>query len=316
MKDEFAVAVVGAGMMGSGIAAVASLAGHPVVLVDRGEAEVERGLQQARACVDQLRDNGLASADAAARVTGLLSGSTDMAAGCRAARLIIEAVTENLALKQKLFQELDSLASPDAVITSNTSGLRITDISRMAVKAARMATTHFWFPAHLVPLVEVVMGERTREETARWLHGVLLGWGKVPVIVRRDLPGQLANRIQQALIREAICLVQDGVASPEDVDMAIKMSMGIRLPVWGPLEHIDAVGLDLALSVQKDVLSSLDHSPQPPELLAQKVREGNLGHRTGKGFYDWSRKSMPELLARRDRFIMQALRIIREERRD
>ena len=161
MKDEFAVAVVGAGMMGAGIAAVAALAGHRVVLVDRGAAEVERGLQQARTCVDQLRDNGLAGAEAAARVTGLLGGSTDMAAGCRSARLVIEAVTENLALKQKLFRELDTLAPADAVITSNTSGLRITDISRMAVNAGRMATTHFWFPAHLVPLVEVVMGERT-----------------------------------------------------------------------------------------------------------------------------------------------------------
>ena len=155
------------------------------------------------------------------------------------------------------------------------------------------------------------MGEKTGEAVAVQVHKLLLSWNKAPVIVKKDLPGQLANRILQAVIREAINIVQMGLATPEDVDTAIKMGMGIRFPVWGPLEHIDAVGLDLALSVQRDVLPGLDNNPVPPRYLQELVEQECLGYKTGKGFYDWQVKDMQELATRRDRFIIEALRILK-----
>jgi 3-hydroxybutyryl-CoA dehydrogenase len=159
--------------------------------------------------------------------------------------------------------------------------------------------------------VEVVIGEKSDPTVADQMYKLLKGWNKAPVIVKKDMPGQLANRILQAVIRESINIVQMGLASPEDVDTAIKMGMGIRFPVWGPLEHIDAIGLDLAMSVQRDVLPGLLNSQEPPHYLDELVEQDNLGYKTGKGFYDWQKKDMKELANRRDQFIIGALRILK-----
>ena len=141
----------------------------------------------------------------------------------------------------------------------------------------RAVTAHFWYPAHLVPLVEVVMGDKTREETACFVKDEIASWGKKTVLVKKDLPGQLANRILQAVIREAVNIVQMGLASPEDVDTAVKAGMGIRFPVWGPLEHIDAVGLDLCSDVQDTVLPGLSARTDANPLMRKLAGEGNLG---------------------------------------
>jgi len=313
MTRESRVAILGVGMMGPGIAACSALAGHPTVLIGRDPERAAHGVEAACANIKQLSEHDLVDAGRAEEGVALISGSSDFAGSCKAASLIIEAVSEDLLLKQKIFKEIDDAAPPGTIITSNTSGLRITDIARLAANKERMATTHFWYPGHLVPLVEIVMSEHTREEVAQELYRLLGSWRKAPVIVRRDLPGQLANRILQAVIREAVNIVQSGLATAADVDTAIKMGMGIRFPVWGPLEHIDAVGLDLALSVQKDVLPGLNNRAEPPKLLEDLVTSGSLGHKSGKGMYDWSAKDMDRLKARRDRFIIQSLKHLREE---
>ncbi|MFZ3079894.1 MAG: 3-hydroxyacyl-CoA dehydrogenase NAD-binding domain-containing protein [Bellilinea sp.] len=305
------VAIIGAGLMGSGIAACSTLGGHPTIIMDKTSELAFAGSNRAKQNLTQLLDNKLINPAQADAAQALLQAETDLKRAVKDSFLIIEAVSENLSLKQELFQKLDHLAPPDVIITSNTSGLRITDIAKYATHPERMVTTHFWFPAHLVPLVEVVMGEKTGETVAVQVHKLLLSWNKAPVIVKKDLPGQLANRILQAVIREAINIVQMGLATPEDVDTAIKMGMGIRFPVWGPLEHIDAVGLDLALSVQRDVLPGLDNNSVPPRYLQELVEQECLGYKTGKGFYDWQVKDMQELATRRDRFIIEALRILK-----
>ncbi len=311
MADKNAIVVIGAGLMGPGIAACSALAGHPTTLIDLSAEIAAAGMDKAKANIAQLLENQLVGPDQARSARELLQIGTEVGQHLADTSLIIEAVTEDLALKQKLFASLDKMAPPDVLITSNTSGLRISDIARYTQHPERTATTHFWFPAHLVPLVEVVMGDRTDEAAAVRIRETLLTWGKAPVIVRKDLPGQLANRILQAIIREACNIVQMGLATAEDVDTAIKMGMGIRFPVWGILEHIDAVGLDLALSVQKDVLPGLNNDPRPAEHLQDLVERGNLGYKTGKGFYDWQTKDMGALAAARDRFIIQALRVLR-----
>jgi len=310
MVSKNKVAIIGAGMMGPGIAARAALAGHPTVQIDVSQERADAGVERALAAVQQLLDNGLAEAGQAQRARALLGAAPALAPHIADTFLIIEAVSEKLALKQQVFKELDALAPLDVIIASNTSGLRITDIAAHTVHPERTVTTHFWFPAHLVPLVEVVMGDRTTEAVAVKVKELLITWGKAPVIVRKDLPGQLANRILQAILREATNIVGMGLATPEDVDTAVKMGMGIRFPAWGPLEHIDAVGLDLALSVQGDVLPGLYNEPRPVQAFRDLVEAGNLGHKTGRGFYDWRVKDMAVLSARRDRFIIEALRIL------
>jgi 3-hydroxybutyryl-CoA dehydrogenase len=313
MKKITDVAILGVGMMGPGIAACSALAGHPTTLLGKSADRASRGVEIAEQNIRQLHEHDLVSSDQAGRGISLLSGSSDFLGAFRTASLIIEAVSEDLSLKQKLFKEIDEAAPPQTIITSNTSGLRITDIARLAANKARMATTHFWFPGHLVPLVEIVMSDDTREEVAQDLYGLLKTWNKAPVIVRKDLPGQLANRILQAVIREAVNIVQLGLASPEDVDTAVKMGMGIRFPVWGPLEHIDAVGLDLAASVQRDVLPGLNNRPEPPQLLNDLVAGGSLGYKSGQGMYDWCEKDMETLKNRRDRFIIHVLKHMRSD---
>lgn len=311
MRDS--VVIVGSGMMGCGIAARSALAGNPTILVDRQTAQVEQGIARAGECMKVLRENGLEPKGAEVNAEVLLAGTCDLAEALQSAKMVIEAVYENLELKQQLFAEMDSILPPEVPITSNTSGLRITDIARDVKHPERAMTTHFWFPAHLVPLVEVVMSDRTDLAMAEAVRQELNRWGKSAVLVKRDLPGQLANRILQAIIREAVDIVESGLAEPEDVDTAVKMGMGIRFPAWGPLEHVDAVGLDLCRSVQNTVLPDLCDGKKAGALMDRLTEEGNLGYQSGRGIYDWSKKDMEKLRGERDHFIIEALKILKYE---
>lgn len=305
------VLIVGSGLMGSGIASCAALAGNSAVLNDVDAERLEKGLASAIKCVDELAAQGLAEPESAAAAKGRLSTSLDLGAECGKADLVIEAIVENLGAKQVLFEKLDALTPETVPILSNTSGLRITEIAARAKHPERTMTAHFWFPAHLVPLVEVVMSESTDRGMAQSVKELLCGWGKAAVLVRRDTPGQLANRVLQAVIREATNIVDIGLASAEDVDLAIKMGMGIRFPVWGPLEHIDAVGLDLGYSVQNTVLPEISDSKKPADGLKAHVERGELGFKTGSGYYDWNQKSMEELAGTRNDFIVHALKFMK-----
>ncbi len=310
MKNK--VTIIGSGLMGAGISTCAVLAGHETVLVDVDSERLETGRRKCYVNMDQLVSGGLIDLYDAKQAKRLISTSTQLAASVKGSGLIIEAVTENLQLKQKIFKELDAITPVEVLLVSNTSGLRISDIAQETRYPERIATTHFWFPAHLVLLVEIVLGEQTNPEVGEELRLLLKGWGKSPVVVKKDLPGQLANRILQAVIREAVYIVETGLASPEDVDTAIKAGMALRFPVWGPLEHIDGVGLDLALSVQKCVLPNLDSSMTPSTYLSELCSNGKLGYKTGEGFYDWSQKSMDKLAACRDKFIIETVKLLNE----
>ncbi len=303
------VSIVGGGMMGSAIASKSALAGNPTVIVDRTEEMANNAFARMKKCLQELVEYGLIGVEEADAAQNRVSVCADLRQGVSGAEMIIEAITENLAAKQELFEKLDALAPKEVPITSNTSGLRITDIAAKAARhPERTMTTHFWFPGHLVPLVEVVLWEKTDPAMAGSVKQTLQTWGKVPVIVKRDLPGQLANRILQAMIREAVHIVEIGLATPEDVDAAIKAGPGIRLPVWGVLEHIDGVGLDLGRSVQDTVLPELCDDKAAAPLLNELVEKGQLGYKSGRGFYDWNVKDMDKLAENRNRFIVQALK--------
>jgi 3-hydroxybutyryl-CoA dehydrogenase len=304
------VVIVGSGLMGSGIACCAALAGNETILVDISFERACAGLEKAKNCIDELLANGFCIAEQAAKAKILVKPKDSLEVALEHARLVIEAIVENLPLKQDIFETMDALLPKEVPILSNTSGLRITDIAERVKFPERCLTAHFWYPGHLVPLVEVVVGEHSSLEVAESVRDELKSWGKAAVIVRRDHPGQLANRILQAIMREAIDIVASGLASAEDVDTAIKMGMGIRFPAWGPLEHIDAVGIDLVHSTQTNVLPDIDNRPGPNPYLTRLMEEGNLGYKTGRGFYDWSVKDMKKLEKKRNHFIIEALKIL------
>ncbi len=301
-------AVIGTGMMGPGIAATVALGGVETAIISRSADSARHGLATALSYVALLRSNGLAASAQAEWAQTHLSASGDLHAAVSEVDLVIESAPENLLFKQKLFAGLDAVARPDAVLASNTSGLSITAIAELCTRPQRVLTTHFWNPPHLMPLVEVVKGERTSHEIAVAVRDLLTRCGKVPVLVKKDRPGQLGNRLQMALVREAVNIVQEGIADAEDVDLAAKAGFGLRLPVYGILEHQDIVGLDLGCEVVDYVTRDLNNQPGAPSLMQQLLDEGKLGAKTGQGFYNWTTKSADEVRARRDAFILKMVR--------
>lgn len=265
-------AVVGAGLMGRRIAGVLASAGLDVAITDTN-AEILH-----------------AAAVEAARVAGAGRGSVaaaaDLAAAIPDADLVIEAVVENLAVKQELFERLATLA-PDAVLATNTSVLPIGAVTERVEDGSRVIGTHFWNPPDLIPVVEVVPSARTAPDTADRVVALLTQVGKLPVRVGRDVPGFIGNRLQHALWREAIALVAEGVCDPKTVDLVVRNTIGLRLATLGPLENADYIGLDLTLAIHDAVIPSLNHDPHPSPLLRELVAAGQLGARTGHGFLDW-----------------------------
>ncbi len=301
-------AVVGAGTMGPGIALTLALGGVRTKILDLTEERAAKGLEKARAQLRLIEENELADSGRVGRALELLHSGTDFEATVASADLVVESVPEELALKQALFARMDAIARPEAVLASNTSGLSITAIASECERPERTLTTHFWNPAHLMPLVEVVKGDRTSEELPRAVANLLAACGKTPVLVRKDRPGQLGNRLHMALLREAVNIVAEGIADAEDVDRALKAGFGLRLPVYGVFEHADLVGLDLTHTVLDYTARDL-FSPSPATpLLSELLRKGDLGVKSGKGFYDWSKKSAEDVVARRDRFVLEFLR--------
>ena len=307
-------AVIGTGMMGPGIAATLAMGRLRATILSRTEENAAKGADVARAQLHVLAENGLADPadvrDAADRVdASCLFDQT-----VEKADLVIESAPENMDLKQKLFARLDAVADRSAVLGSNTSGLSITAIAARCSHPERVLTTHFWNPPHLMPLVEIVQGEKTSPQVVQAVRELLAVCGKVPVIVKKDRPGQLGNRLQMALVREAAYIVGEGIADVEDVDLVAKNGFGLRMPAYGIFEHQDAVGLDMALDILDYVAKDLYNEPKAPDFYSAKVAHGDLGAKTGKGFYDWSKKSIDEVKARRDRFVIDVLRARRIER--
>ncbi len=300
--------VIGTGTMGPGIAASLALAGARTTLVSRTADGAMRAVFTAQALVEQLRQHELADAAAAQAALTRLFGSDDAPAVTAAAGLVIESIVEDLPLKQDLFRKLDEAAPPETILASNTSGLSITEIARATKRPGRVITTHFWNPPHLMPLVEVVMGHETEEATARRTMDTLRALGKTPVLIRKDRPGQLGNRIQSALMREAMYIVQEGIATVEDVDLACRLGFGLRMPMWGPLQHIDAVGLDLVRAVQDYVLPDLYNEPRAPQILRDKLERGELGQKAGRGFYDSRTHDLEADKKARDAYLIDFLR--------
>lgn len=284
------IAVIGAGLMGHGIAQVFALAGHAVRVHDVA-ADPLASLRERVA--RNLRELGQDAA-AAARV----QPCADLAEAVRDADVVFEAGPENLAWKQELFARLEALAPAHATLASNTSVIPITEIMASVSSGARALGTHWWNPPYLVPLVEVIKTPRTDAAVARAMFDLLARVGKTPAMVEKDVPGFIGNRLQHALWREAIALVAAGVCDARTVDTVVKASFGRRLPVLGPLENADLVGTDLTLAIHRTVLPAIDATPGPSPYLEQLVAQGRLGMKNGEGFRTWTADEQAALRAR------------------
>ena len=300
-------AVIGTGMMGPGIALTLALGGVPATILSRSRENAAAGLERARSQARFLVARGLAEPAAAERAESLLAGSAEFEPTIGGAGLVVESGPEDMDFKRRLFARMETLARPEAVLASNTSGLSITAIAAACVRPERVLTAHFWNPPHLMPLVEIVMGERTAPAVAESLRALLARCGKTPVIVRKDRPGQLGNRLQMALVREAAHIIAEGIATAGDVDLVAKNGFGLRMPAYGILEHQDVVGLDLGMRVVDYVARDLYNEPHAPAYYHELVERGDLGAKTGRGFYDWSVKSADEVRAVRDDFLVEVL---------
>jgi len=287
-EDVSNISVIGAGMIGPGIAQAFAAKNYQVCLLDIKEEILSKAVESIRSNLSMMARKGVVHKSEIDTVISRIKTTTDMAEAASEAQLVIEAVTENLELKQKVFQDLDRLCSPEAILATNTSVISITEIAAKAHRRERILGTHFWNPPYIIPLVEVVKGKETSEETLEITYQLLKNAGKHPVKVMKDVPGFVGNRLQHALWREAISIVEHGIADAATVDEAIKNSFAIRLPVLGPMENADMVGLDLVLSIHDYVLKYLESSPRPSSLLQAKVAKGELGFKTEKGFQTWS----------------------------
>jgi 3-hydroxybutyryl-CoA dehydrogenase len=292
MADGERIAVIGAGLMGHGIAQIFAEKGWHVSLMDVDEAILTRACQGIRANLTLLAENGIGRPEHVEPALGRIKTTLRMEEAAADADLVIEAVAERLDLKQELFRQLDAMCPSATILATNTSVISITEIAARAENRHRIVGTHFWNPPYLVPLVEVVPGADTSPEVVDSVYDALKKAGKHPVKVRRDVPGFVGNRLQHALWREAISIVDQGIADAATVDEVIKNGFGIRLPVLGPLETADMVGLDLTLQIHDYILRHLDRSIEPAPILRDKVEKGDLGFKTGRGFQEWSEESI------------------------
>jgi 3-hydroxybutyryl-CoA dehydrogenase len=281
------IAVVGAGLMGHGIAQVFALAGHDVTIYDSVKSSLDTAKDRILANLKDLGDDQ----GAVNRVTPV----ANLSDAVRDADYVVEAVLEDLPLKQKLFGEIETHVRPDTILASNTSVIPITAIMQGLRRRERALGTHWWNPPYLVPLVEVIETEWTSPQVVDFTMRLHANAGKQPAHVKKDVPGFIGNRLQHALWREAIALVEHGICDAETVDSVIKAAFGRRLAVLGPLENADMVGTDLTLAIHRTVLPDIDSRRGPSPYLEKLVAEGKLGFKTGEGFRRWTPAQQAEL---------------------
>ncbi|MBV6656787.1 MAG: NAD(P)-binding domain-containing protein [Devosiaceae bacterium] len=283
MAETRTIAVIGAGLMGHGIALTFARAGHPVRITDPDDPVLASAPMR---MTQSLQVLGASEAETSATLQRI-SRTPSLQEAVSDADIVFEAAPEKLQLKQQIFAEVEAHAPPAAILASNTSVIQITKIMEPLGTRHRALGTHWWNPPHMIPLVEVVKTEWTGAGVADDVMALLAQVGKTPAMVEKDVPGFIGNRLQHALWREAISLVENGICDAETVDTVVKSSFGRRLAVLGPLENADLVGTDLTLDIHENVLFDLESSNAPSPYLKQLVADGRLGMKSGQGFRPW-----------------------------
>jgi 3-hydroxybutyryl-CoA dehydrogenase len=294
MSKGLQIAVIGAGLMGHGIALTLARAEQYVAITDpmpEARATVAGRIAESLKVLG-TRDDEIARIQKRIEIFDTVGGAVSRAA------FVFEAAPEKLELKQSLFAEIEAAAPAEAILASNTSVMPITAIMSLLEHKGRALGTHWWNPAHMIPLVEVIRTGWTEDAAVEATVALLADAGKTPVRVEKDVPGFIGNRLQHALWREAVSLVERGICDAAAVDTVVKTSFGRRLAVLGPLENADLVGTDLTLAIHETVLSDLEASGAPAPYLRRLVEEGRLGMKAGQGFHDWTPETAAATRAR------------------
>ena len=305
MNKRERIAVIGSGLMGHGIAQIFATRGHEVVVVDVHEAGLKTVHERIRANLTTMAAHGVPFSEDYDTILERVALSTKMASACAEVDFVIEAVYEDMALKQRIFAELDQICPPTTILCSNTSVMSITEIASQAQQRERIVGTHFWNPPYLIPLVEVVKGNDTALAVVDATYELLKQAGKHPVKVYRDVPGFVGNRLQHALWREAFAIIDEGICDPATVDECIRYGPGLRWPILGPVENADMVGLDLTKAIHDYILPHINAAPTPSTTLQEHVANNKLGFKSGGGFMEWPQEQQE---ASRQRLLSYLLR--------
>lgn len=301
--DEKHAAVVGGGTMGVDIAAIFAAGGWTTHIAETVEAVRKNMPHRLKAGLHTL------GADAAYDRIHLFSGIETIP--WSSVRFAVECVPEDLSIKQTVFRQLEDLSRPDTLLTSNASGIPISRIGEGLSTQHRMAGLHFFMPAHLVPLVEVVRSEHTAPAAADHIADIMRQVGKHPVQVKRDIPGFLANRLQHALMREALYLLENDIASADDIDASVQYGFGIRFLAAGPLLQKDLSGVDIHSAAAAAIYPDLCNTDRPSRMMAEMIAEGHTGVKAGKGFYTWTEDRIKAVKDRYEKALLAALKIVK-----
>ncbi len=273
--------------MGHGIAQAFAQGGCLVTIQDIDETLVTRAVEKIRLNLKTLSGMGLQKEADIDDVVSRIISTVDLSKALEDDDFVVESIPENLQMKKELFKKMDALVRKDAILASNTSMLTISDIGTDVKNKERLVITHWFNPPYLIPVVEVVKGAYTSEETVDRTITLLERIGKTPVKILKEVAGHLLNRIQFAIFRETLGLLQDGVATAEEIDKAVSGSLGLRLATIGPLRSIDLAGIDLFWYGMRDMYRHLDNSGQPQRIIQDKVKAGEVGRKSGKGFFEY-----------------------------
>ena len=314
LEDIKNISVIGAGIMGHGIGLTYALAGYKVALNARRETTLSNAMRHIMNDLKTFAESSLISQDMIEETLSRLTTTTDLKKAVKDADFVTETAVEDVEAKRQIFTDLDIFCPDHTIFASNTSSLVLRDFTSQCRRRDKILITHWFNPPHIVPVVEVVRGEETSDETMELVYALLKKVKKLPVKILKEIPGFVVNRIQMGMIREVWSLWQQGVASPEDIDLAVRGSFGFRLAAIGPLETCDLAGLDLWYGIADRLFKVINDAHQPPEALKEKVEAGELGLKSGKGFFDYRidyfTKGQDERVKARDRKFIQLLKLL------
>ena len=295
LDDIQQIAVIGAGLMGHGIAQEFAFAGYQVHLHDVNQAQVDAGIERIRDNLQLFVENDLARPDQIDETLNRIYGSDQLETVAGEADFVIEAVIENLPLKQEVFRQLDQICPPHTILASNTTAQMPSQIGVFTQRQDKILNTHYFNPSYLIPLVELIRSPKTSDETLQVAYDLMVQIGKTPAIIQKEVPGFVGPRLQAAVIREAFSIVERGIASAEDVDLVVRNSFGRRLSVAGPFQVFELAGWDLVLAAFEELYKDLNSSSEINPLLREMVEDNKLGVKSGEGFYEWTPERIEEI---------------------
>ncbi len=304
MSSKKRIAILGAGKMGLGIAQLFATKGHDVCVIYVYDDKTRYDAREVvRGNLNVLVENGVIAAEEVETILNRFTFVDTIEEAADRTDILFECIIEKLEIKQEWFAKMDAVFPVETILATNTSAISVTEIAEKSVHKERIIGTHYWNPAYLIPLVEVIRTKYVSDEVVKETYDILASAGKRPVVVKKDVPGFLANRLQHALFREALYIIEDGIADAADVDDAIKYGFGMRLGICAPVEVMDMGGLDLTYNIHSYLFPHLNNSTEPSKLLTDNIAAGNLGFKTGKGLMEWS----PEEVAQANKDLTEGL---------